>query len=169
MRFSLSVGHQTETIMNYCCYYFDDPWKVKALYVIIMSRTHLTSEYALCSSLNIKERLPRNRRDIWSLSEYCTEKYSQRKSIIWPVWQNGWVWLWVWIPFLSHVVLCLNAFVKLQNARGPFCQPVLTGIALLVYKCWPYQPVRSRWCTGHEILWPQGCLLRRKLAWHICK
>ena len=25
--------------MNHFCCYFDDPWKVKALYVIIMSRT----------------------------------------------------------------------------------------------------------------------------------
>ena len=40
------------------------------------------SEYTLFSSLNVKERLPRNRRNIWSLSEYRTDKYSQRKSII---------------------------------------------------------------------------------------
>ena len=37
---SLFIGHQTVAIMNHCCYYFDGPWKVKALYVIIMSRTH---------------------------------------------------------------------------------------------------------------------------------
>ena len=52
------------------------------------------SEYTLCSSLNVKEHLSRNRRDIWSLSEYRTDKYSQRKSIIWPVWQNGWVFVY---------------------------------------------------------------------------
>ena len=52
------------------------------------------SEYALCSSLNVKERLPRNRHDIWSLGEYCTDKYSQHKSIIRPVWQNGWVFVY---------------------------------------------------------------------------
>ena len=26
--------------MNHCCYYFDGPWKVKVLHVIIMSCTH---------------------------------------------------------------------------------------------------------------------------------
>ena len=52
------------------------------------------SEYALCSSLNVKERLPRNRRDIWSLSEYRTDKYSQSKLVIRPVWQNGWVFVY---------------------------------------------------------------------------
>ena len=30
------LGYQAVTIMNHCYYYFDDPWKVKALYVIIM-------------------------------------------------------------------------------------------------------------------------------------
>ena len=44
------------------------------------------------SSLNVKERLPRKRRDIWSLNEY--RKYSQRKSIIWPVWQKRWVFVY---------------------------------------------------------------------------
>ena len=34
------IGHQTITIMNHCCYYSHDPWEVKALYVIIMSRMH---------------------------------------------------------------------------------------------------------------------------------
>ena len=33
---SLSIGYQAVTIMNHCYYYFDDPWKVKTLYVIIM-------------------------------------------------------------------------------------------------------------------------------------
>ena len=33
-------------------------------------------------------------RDIWSLSEYRADKYSQRKSIIWPVRQNGWVFFY---------------------------------------------------------------------------
>ena len=37
---SLSIDHQTVTIMNHCCYYFDSPWKGKALFVIIMPRTH---------------------------------------------------------------------------------------------------------------------------------
>ena len=80
------------------------------------------SEYALCSSLNVKERLPRNRRDIWSLSEYRTDKYSQRKSIIWPVWQNGWVFVYelsdCGFEYRCCHILCLNAFAKLQNARG---------------------------------------------------
>ena len=52
------------------------------------------SEYTLFSSLNVKERLPRKRRDIWSLSEYVTDKYSQRKPIIWPVWQKRWVFVY---------------------------------------------------------------------------
>ena len=56
---------------------------------MLLSRTHLKSEYTLCSSLSVKERLPQNRRDIWSISEYPRDKYSQRKSVIWPVWQNG--------------------------------------------------------------------------------
>ena len=51
-------------------------------------------EYALCSFLNVKEWFPQNRRDISSLSEYRTDKYSQRKSVIWPVWQNGWVFVY---------------------------------------------------------------------------
>ena len=102
------------------------------------------SEYTLCSSLNFKERLPPNRCNIWSLSEYRTDNYSQRKSVIWPVWQNGWVFVykqsdWVWIPLLSHIVLCLHVFAKLQNERGASCRPVLIGISLLVYICWPYQ------------------------------
>ena len=52
------------------------------------------SEYAICGSLNVKERLPWNRRYIWNLSEYRTDKYLQRKSIIWPVWQNDWVFVY---------------------------------------------------------------------------
>ena len=44
-------------------------------------------------------------------------------------------WLWVWILLLPHIVLCLNAFAKLQNARVlmnnfPTCLYVL---ALSVY------------------------------------
>ena len=132
------------------------------------------SEYALRSFLNIKERLPQNRRDIWSLSEYRTDKYSQRKSIIWPVWQNGWVFVYELneCRLLSHIVLRLNAFAKLQNARGPSLQPILilficvgpisllNGLLL----------VRSRWCAWHEILWPRKrYLLRRKLTRNICR
>ena len=37
---TVTIVNQTVTIMNHCCYYFDGPWKVKALHVIIMSRTH---------------------------------------------------------------------------------------------------------------------------------
>ena len=48
-------------------------------------------------------------------------------------------WLCVWIPLLSYIVLCLNVFAKLQNARGAFRQPVLMGTSLLVNMCWPYQ------------------------------
>ena len=76
-----------------------------------------------------KERLPRNRRDIWSLSEYRTDKYSQSKSIIWSVWQNGWVFAYELSDcgFEYHCchILCLNAFAKLQNARGASHEPVL--------------------------------------------
>ena len=64
-------------------------WKPCMLFFIFSFQ----SEYTLCSSLNVKERLPRNRRDIWGLSEYRTDKYSQHKSIIWPVWQNDWVFV----------------------------------------------------------------------------
>ena len=81
-----------------------------------------------------KERLPRNRRDIWSLSEYRTDKYSQSKSIIWSVWQNGWVFAYElsdcgfeYRCLLSHIVLCLNAFAELRNVRGASRQPVLMG------------------------------------------
>ena len=81
--------------------------------------------------MTVKERLPRNRRDIWSLHEYRTDKYSQRKSIIWPVWQNGWAFVYELndcvSPLLSHIVLCLNAFAKLQNVTGGSRQPVLMG------------------------------------------
>ena len=35
--------------------------------------------------------------------------------------------MWVWIPLLSHIVLCLNAFTKSENARGASRQPVLMG------------------------------------------
>ena len=134
------------------------------------------SEYALCSSLNVKERLPRNRRDIWSLSEYRTGKYPQRKSIIWLIWQNGWVFVYElsdggFEPLLSHIVLCLNAFDKLQNARGESRQPVLMGnYPTCLYKLTlsVYWMVCFRWCAWHEILWPRkSCLLRRKLTRNI--
>ena len=32
---SLSRGHQTITIMNYCCYCFNGLWKVKAKYIVL--------------------------------------------------------------------------------------------------------------------------------------
>ena len=82
-------------------------------------------EYIVCSSLNVKERLPRNRRDIWSLSEYPTDKYSQHKSIIWPFWQNGRVFVYelsdCGFEYRCCHVLRLNAFAKLQNARKASC------------------------------------------------
>ena len=34
---SFSRDHQTVTIMNHCCYCFDDLWKVKAKYVALCS------------------------------------------------------------------------------------------------------------------------------------
>ena len=37
----VTIVNQTVTIMNHCCYYFDGPWKLKAQYVIIMSRMYL--------------------------------------------------------------------------------------------------------------------------------
>ena len=136
------------------------------------------SEYTLFSSVNVKECLPRNRRDTWSLREYRADKYSQRKSIIWPVWQNGWVFVYklnesiytqyyMWqqqylILLLSHIVLCLNAFAKLQNVTGACHQPDLMGncstclyvLVLSVYWMACYQPVPGsvqdmRFC-GHE-------------------
>ena len=200
------------TILNYCCYYFDGPWKVKALYVIIMSRKHLRSEYTLCS-------LTLSRRRLLSYRNQSIDLRS--KSMDWFLYDSGlrlervnecqgtpfskqvrylkfkWIpyrqvlatqvnhftslvkwlsvrlrtkWLHVWIPLLSHIVLCSNAFFKLQNTRGASGQPVLMGISILVYMCRPYQSVHCRWCAGYEILWPrERCLLRRKLAWQICK
>ena len=113
-----------------------------------------------------KERLPRNRRDIWSLSEYRTDKYSQSKSIIWSVWQNGWVFAYELSDcgFEYHCchILCLNAFTKLQNVRWASCQPVLMGncptclyvLALSVYWVVCYQSVpggvQGMRFRGHE-------------------
>ena len=99
------------------------------------------SEYTLCSSLNVKEHLPRNRRHIWSLSRYRTDKYSQRNWTLnhlaslskWLSFHLRTKWLWAWITLLSHIVLCLNAFAKLQNSRGASRQSVSMGIALFVY------------------------------------
>ena len=140
--------------MNHFCYYFDDPWKVKVLCYYHVTYT-FQSEYILCSCLNVKKHLPRNRRDIWSLRECHTDKYSQRKCLRAK-------WLWVWIPLMSHIVLCLNAFSKLQNARGVSRQPVLMGnsptclyvLALLFYWMFCYQLIPGvvqgmRFC-GHE-------------------
>ena len=31
---SLFRGHQIVTMMNNCCYFFDDLWKVKAKYIV---------------------------------------------------------------------------------------------------------------------------------------
>ena len=124
------------------------------------------SEYTLCSSLNVKERLPRNRCDIWSLSEYRTDKYSQRKLVIWPVWQNDWVFVCKLsdcrFEYRCCHILCLNAFAKLQNARGASRQPVLIGnfstcwyvLALSVYWMVCYQSgqggVQGMRFRGHE-------------------
>ena len=125
------------------------------------------SEYILFSSLNFKERLPWNRRDIWSLTEYCRDKYSTQVNYLASL--SKWLsvrlrtkWLWVWILLLSHIVLCLNAFAKLQNVRGASRQPVLMGncslclyvLALSVYWMACYQSVPGsvqgmRFC-GHE-------------------
>ena len=52
---SLFIGRPTVTTMNHCYYYFDGPWKVKVLYVIIMSRAHFTFQNTLYSSLNVKD------------------------------------------------------------------------------------------------------------------
>ena len=134
------------------------------LCMLLSCHVGIQCEYSLCSSLNVKERLPQNRRDIWSLSEYRTDKYSQRKSIIWPVWQNGWVFVYELneCRLLSHIVLRLNAFAKLQNARGASCQPVLMGncptclyvLALSVYWMVCYQSVpgvvHGMKSCGHE-------------------
>ena len=88
------------------------------------------SEYALSSSLNVKERLPWHRSDIWSLSEYHTDKYSQRKSIIWPVWQNGWVFVYELIDCgfeyrCCHIWYCvwmlsLNCRIREENLANQF-------------------------------------------------
>ena len=139
------------------------------------------SEHILCSSLNVKERLPRNRCDIWSLSEYRTDKYSSASQPFdnlakWLSVRLRTKWLWVWIPLLSHIVLRLNAFAKLQNARE--CSPtsffrqlpylficvspigLLNGLLLFLFRC----------CAEHEILWPRDrCLSSRKLTRNICR
>ena len=71
-------------------------------------------------------------------------------------------WLWVWIPLLSHIILCLNTFAKLQNARGAPRQPVLMGkcptclyvLALSIYWMVYYQSfpggVQGMGLCGHE-------------------
>ena len=117
---------------------------------------------------NIPERLPRNRCDIWSLSEYHADKYSQRKSIIWPLWQNGWVFVYeisAWgFEYRCCHILWLNAFAKLQNAREASRYPVLLG------NCTTCLSVRSKLSARHEIPWPrERCLLRRKLTQNICR
>ena len=134
----------------------------------------------LCSSLNVKEQLPQNRCDIWSLSEYLTGKYSQCKSIIWPVWQNGWAFIYglsdCGFEDCCCVVFCLNAFAKLQNMRVESHQPVLMGncpTCLYVSVISVYWMVCHQSVPGgawHEILWPRkSCLLRRKLTQNICR
>ena len=117
-------------------------------------------EYTLFSSLNVKESLPQNRRDIWSLHEYRTDKFTKLNESIWTqyyMWQQQY-----WILLLSHIVLCLNAFAKLQNVTGASRHPVVMGncstclyvLALSVYWMACYQPVPGsvqgmRLC-GHE-------------------
>ena len=124
------------------------------------------SKYTLCSSLSVKERLPRNRRDIGSLSECRTDKYSERKSIIWPVRQNGRVFVCelsdCGFDYRCCHILCLNGFAKLQNARRASRQPVLKGncptcfyvLALSVYWMVCYQSVpggvQGMRFRGHE-------------------
>ena len=70
--------------------------------------------------------------------------------------------LWVWILLLSRIVLCLNAFAKLQNVRGAPHQPDLMGkyptclyvLALSVYWMVYYQSfpggVQGMRLCGHE-------------------
>ena len=111
------------------------------------------SEYTLCISLIFKECLPQNRHNIWSLSECRTDKYSQRKSIIWPVWQNGGVFVCelsdCGFEYRCCHIMSLNGFAKLQNARWASRQPVLMGncptylhvLALSIYWRVCYQPV----------------------------
>ena len=41
-RHSLSRDHQTVTIMNYCCYFFDGPWKVKKVKYTVLRLNALT-------------------------------------------------------------------------------------------------------------------------------
>ena len=62
---------------------------------------------------------------------------------------------------LDHKVLCLNALAKQQNAKGALRHPTLmVNYSTFSFMPWPYQSingllsVRSRWCAGHEILWP---------------
>ena len=167
--------------MNHCCCYSGDPWKVKALCVIIMSRKHFRMNIHPAVPWISRNAFLETGKDIWCLREYRTDKYSQY-SIIRQVWQNGWVFVykpsdWVWIPLLSHIVSCLNVFAKLQDTRGASRQPVLIGIVLLIYICWPYQS--TEWfvisplqvvCRGDEILWlRERCLFRRKLTQITCR
>ena len=80
-------------------------------------------------------------RDIWSLSEYRTDKYSQRNE--WPIWENGWVFVYELsdcsLEYRCCHIWCLNAFAKLQNARGASPQPLLMENYPLIYMCWLYQ------------------------------
>ena len=145
--------------MNHCCYYFDDPWKLKALYVIIMSCSHFGGNMHSVVPWILKNGFL----ETGAISEVNTAQISTHnasesfgqfdKMVI--------VGLWVWIPLLSHIVLCSNAFAKLQNTRVEFRQPVLMGnsptclYVLALSVCWMVCHQSVSGGAWHEILWPQ--------------
>ena len=61
------------------------------------------SEYTLCSFLNFKERLPRNRCDIWSLSKYRTDEYLQQNQSF-DHFDKMVDWLWVIVGLNTFAV-----------------------------------------------------------------
>ena len=83
----------------------------------------------------------------------------------------------LWKIKAKNLALCLNAFAKLQNPKGHLRTKFRRPTDRLIVTCLgPMNPlnsllsVHSRWCAGHEILWPrQRCLLRRKLTWNTCR
>ena len=61
---SLSIGHQTVTIMNHCCYYFDNPLERECPVCYFHVTYAFQSEYTVFGSMNVKERLPQKKRNI---------------------------------------------------------------------------------------------------------
>ena len=109
---------------------------MNALYVIFIPRTHFRG--------NIHSLVP------WMSRNAFLEKNAISEVLVNTVQintHNASQSLWVWILLLSRIVLCLNAFAKLQNVRGAPHQPDLMGkyptclyvLALSVYWMVYYQ------------------------------